>query len=292
MAQPRRHRWMESQIGLMEAGVQFSTSSINDFYKYGGTGIMTLHGMKYTAPSWGYASNFPSHSQHEIQSDVQFVKSKPIRDLGRLSKEERQIVENSDDPILKEKMKAGDDAHLAGDDFNEAINHIAVQDGIKISQKNNVRHTNPEAKHAWAWNKAHQHNQHFIDTVKLNYGMKFEDNFYYDESIGQYYMTDKAIDFAKNNGIEFNDKGLFSVIPTTSKYSIKRSREYGRMTNNDVQQEKSKPVLHACWASIPGYSNSEYVTIKPHSESECSFPPFGTQEAKDYCDAVRKIRGY
>lgn len=46
------------------------------------------------------------------------------------------------------------------------------------------------------------------------------------------------------------------------------------------------------WGELPGYSDSLYVTIMPRSSCKSFYPPSGSQEAKDYDNAYRKIRSY
>ena len=54
---PRRQRWLEPQANLMNRGISFPSSSVQEFYHYGGTGGF---GTPFVAPFWGCASNFSS----------------------------------------------------------------------------------------------------------------------------------------------------------------------------------------------------------------------------------------
>jgi hypothetical protein len=73
---PRRQRWLEPQANLMNIGVSFPSSSVQEFYHYGGTGGF---GTPFVAPFWGYAHNFPSFSSHSSSSShVETVVKKEI----------------------------------------------------------------------------------------------------------------------------------------------------------------------------------------------------------------------
>jgi len=59
MTSHRRQRWLEPQARLMNYGVSFPVSSVQEFYDHGGSGGF---GSPFVAPFWGFASNFPSSS--------------------------------------------------------------------------------------------------------------------------------------------------------------------------------------------------------------------------------------
>jgi hypothetical protein len=116
---PRRQRWLEPQANLMNIGVSFPSSSVQEFYQYGGTGGF---GTPFVAPSWGYASNFPSSSSHtSFSSHVETVVKKEIPVAKKeVKKSEFEIYEElafpkDYDSNVKDKAKIYDETAFSSE---------------------------------------------------------------------------------------------------------------------------------------------------------------------------------
>ena len=96
MTTPRRQRWLEPQARLMNAGVSFPSSSVQEFYSYGGSGGF---GLPFIAPPWGFASNYTSSSSHTVSSTSNVVKPIVKSDVSIIHKE----VEKTPEQIYEEK---------------------------------------------------------------------------------------------------------------------------------------------------------------------------------------------
>ena len=93
MTTPRRQRWLEPQARLMNAGVSFPSSSVQEFYSHGGSGGF---GLPFIAPPWGFASNYTSSSSHTVSSTnvvKPIVKSDVTTTQKKVEKTPEQIYE-------------------------------------------------------------------------------------------------------------------------------------------------------------------------------------------------------
>ena len=105
---PRRQRWLEPQANLMNRGVSFPLSSVQEFYHYGGTGGF---GTPFVAPFWGYASNFPSSSLSSSSSHVKesVVKKETPVVQKEVEKSKAEIYDQNYDEIAFPKNYDGKD---------------------------------------------------------------------------------------------------------------------------------------------------------------------------------------
>ena len=259
---------------------------------------------------------------YEQLSQASFGYNPGIIQRSYVSESQREFVLDKNNWASKteqqewiKKIKDGDDHHENKDYDQEGYAHRKVQE--EIQKRGGVGHYDSEGQKAYGWNSLYIHHGDFINKLKDEGGYSFDDTFYYDGNNNRYYLKSDALAYARRNNLTYYQTGNLSIVAPKDQVSnvpyrkpvqqnpeithdkpVQQSREmtydeYCSGSNkNNFSGTSSKPVLHSCWNSIPGYSNSEYVTVKPYSGSESFFPPFGTQEAKDYCEAVRRIRGY
>jgi hypothetical protein len=115
----RRQRWLEPQANLMNLGVSFPSSSVQEFYHYGGTGGF---GTPFVAPSWGYASNFPSYGSHTSSSSH----------VETVVKKETQVVKKE---VKKTEAEIYDETAFTKDYGSNVKDKAKIYDETAFSRK-------------------------------------------------------------------------------------------------------------------------------------------------------------
>lgn len=147
----RRQRWLEPQANLMNIGVSFPSSSVQEFYQYGGTGGF---GTPFVAPFWGYASNFPSSSHSSSSSHIK--ESVVKKETPVVQKE----VEKSEVEIYEELAFPKN-----YDGKYEIYNEIAFSRGSSQSKGNQDRISKKELEFVANSIKA-QNDKHLLQLIK------------------------------------------------------------------------------------------------------------------------------
>ena len=127
----RRQRWLEPQANLMNIGVSFPSSSVQEFYHYGGTGGF---GTPFIAPSWGYASNFPSSGSHS--NSYSHVKESVVKKETPVVKKE---VKKTEAEIYDETAFTKDyDSNVKGKSEIEIYNETAFSRELLRSKQSRL----------------------------------------------------------------------------------------------------------------------------------------------------------
>jgi hypothetical protein len=128
---PRRQRWLEPQANLMNLGVSFPSSSIQEFYQYGGTGGF---GTPFVAPFLGYAHNFPSSGSHS--SSYSHVKESVVKKETPVVKKE---VKKTEAEIYDETAFTKDyDSNVKGKSEIEIYNETAFSSELSRSKQSRL----------------------------------------------------------------------------------------------------------------------------------------------------------
>jgi hypothetical protein len=119
--------------------------------------------------------------------------SKIPREMGRLSKAERDAVTEMNDPDMIARMEKGDRFEQDGDYFNEGSYHREIQEQLR---KNGVYCTDSASLDAYSYNSAVVHNPSYTQYYSsIGYG--FDEMFqknprtnHYDKILAQQYIND------------------------------------------------------------------------------------------------------
>jgi hypothetical protein len=151
---PRRQRWLEPQANLMNMGVSFPSSSVQEFYHYGGTGGF---GTPFVAPFWGYASNFPSSSS----SSSSHIKEPIVKKETPVIQKK---IEKGKDEIYDEIAFSKDyDSDIKGKD--KIYDEIAFSSELSQSKGNQSRLSRKELEFV-ANSKKAQNDKHLLQLIK------------------------------------------------------------------------------------------------------------------------------
>ena len=135
------------------------------------------------------------------------------REMCRLTKKEREYVNNPDNFLNKDDQKELQDKVKKGDKSNnkeqEAFYHRSVQEFIK----NDIKFTpNIAEKQTYAWNSLQKHVPLTINRLTER-GFTFDDSFYYCPKSNHYFLTNNAISELKNIGHNnYSKRGITSLI--------------------------------------------------------------------------------
>jgi hypothetical protein len=135
---------------------------------------------------------------------------------GKLSNEEREYAENSDNyentddfDDIQKRIKKGDDYALCNDTENEAHFHRSAQEQLYKLTKNKFK-KNKNSRQAYAWNSLCKHSpltiNHLIKKYELN------DCFYYCSRDNHYYVTEKAKQYLDKIGHDYSTSGVSSIV--------------------------------------------------------------------------------
>jgi len=283
----RRQRWLEPQANLMNKGILFPSSSIQEFYQYGGTGGF---GTPFVAPFWGYASNFPSSSHSSSSSHVKesvvkketpviqkeakkseveiydqfyeefaFTKQlvKEPANQSRLSGKERIEVKKIGDQDLIDAVEAGDEAEKKGDKKNEAIWHRYVQEQLSKRYGIKLRFTDPEVKNIYAYNSLNIHEPSIIKKV-LEEGLTIEEAFFYSKEDNHYFIKDK---YKEKFKIAFESELLYS-----NKHLLPQNRRKDQNTNIIIDNCNKKEVISTVSQQLGSYRESLIMTVEEYEK--------------------------
>ena len=151
----RRQRWLEPQANLMNKGILFPSSSIQEFYQYGGTGGF---GTPFVAPFWGYASNFPSSSHSSSSSHVK--ESVVKKETPVIQKEAKKSeVEIYEELAFPKKYDGKDET------YDEIYDEIAFSRELSQSKGNQGRISKKELEFVVNSIKA-QNDKHLLQLIK------------------------------------------------------------------------------------------------------------------------------
>jgi hypothetical protein len=280
---PRRQRCLEPQANLMNIGVSFPSSSVQEFYHYGGTGGF---GTPFVAPFWGYAHNFPSFSSHssssshvetvvkkeipvvkkevkktevEIYDETAFTKQsvKEPAKQSRLSMKERIEVKKIGDQELIDAIEAGDEAEKKGDKKNEAIWHRYVQEQLSKLYGIKLRFIDPEVKNIYAYNSLNIHEPSIVQMV-LKEGLTIEEVFFYSKEDNHYFIKDK---YEKKFNVKPKSELLYS-----NKHLLPQNRKKDQNTNIIINNCNEKKVTSIVSQQSGSYSESLIMTIEEYDK--------------------------
>lgn len=183
---------------------------------------------------------------------------------GRVSVTERNTINNGimndfDKHFLTQKLKSGDDAHLAKDYLKEANDHREAQEHL-----HNIRGFEKKTKdcnEAYAWNSAHHHHPGTYKAFE-QHGKCFTDYLYYDGC--RYNFTKEGYDFAQQHGMSFFRNGQRSIVSDVSLGKVPFSPY--TYTNSSGNQIRSNQQTNQSGGSInrSGYDMRQSDNYKGH----------------------------
>ena len=167
--------------------------------------------------------------------------SKLPREMGRLSKKERDAVQKINDPDMIARMDKGDRYEQNGDYFNEMVYHREIQEQLRKNHR--VYCTDTDSLDAYAYNSAGIHNPSYTQYYSsLGYG--FDEMFrknsrthHYDKILAKQYMDDVRT-------IQYHEQSRLNCAYAQSYDPIFPQYGYGYADPYQSQFQPHLPIYH------------------------------------------------